>query len=97
MQILVRPALLIDLGNRVHHRRMVLVAKLAADLRQAGLRHLLGQVHGNLPRHHHIARVVLLLQVAHAHAELLGHGALNGLNGHFAHLHVNELLQALLR
>jgi hypothetical protein len=63
VQVLVGAALLVDLGNRVHHRGVVLVAELAADLRQAGFGHLLGQVHGDLPRHHHVARVVLLLQV----------------------------------
>ena len=34
---------------------------------------------------------------ADPHAELLGDGALNGLDGDLAHLHVDELLEALLR
>ena len=97
MQVLVGAALLVDLADGVHHRGVVLVAELAADFRQAGFGHLLGQVHGDLPRHHDVARVVLLLQVAHLHAELLGHGALNRLDRDLAHLHVDELLEALLR
>ena len=63
VQVLVGAALLVDLGDRVHHRGVVLVAELAADLGQTGFGHLLGQVHGDLARHHHVARVVLLLQV----------------------------------
>jgi len=49
LQVLVCAAQLVDLGDGVHHRGVVLVAKLAADLRQAGLRHILGEVHGDLP------------------------------------------------
>src|ERR1035441_6232688 len=41
VQILVCAAQLVDLGDRVHHGGVVLVAELAADLRQAGLGHLL--------------------------------------------------------
>ena len=97
VQVLVGAALLVDLADGVHDRGVVLVAELAADFGQAGLGHLLGEVHGDLPRHDYVARVVLLLEVAHAHAELLGDGALDGLDGDLAHLHVNELLEALLR
>jgi NADPH:quinone reductase-like Zn-dependent oxidoreductase len=63
VQVLVGAAVLVDLADGVHHRGVVLVAELAADLRQAGFGHLLGQVHGDLPRHHDVARVVLLLQL----------------------------------
>ena len=41
--------------------------------------------------------VVFLLQLRHAHAELLGDRALNGLDGHLAHLQIDKLLEALLR
>ena len=81
----------------MHHRRVVLVAELAADFRKAGFGHLLGQVHGDQARHDHIARIVLLLQVHHAHPKLFSDSALNRLNGDFAYLHVDKLLQALLR
>ena len=43
------------------------------------------------------AGVVLLLELGDAHAELLGDGALDGLDGDLAHLGVDELLEALLR
>ena len=76
---------------------MVFAAELPANLRQARLGQLLGQVHRDLPRHHNLARVVLLLQLRNPHAELLRHRALNRLNRDLAHLHVDELLQALLR
>ncbi len=62
-----------------------------------GLGHLLGQVHGDLARDHDLARVVLLLQLRDAHAEVLRHRALDGLDGDLADLRVDELLEALLR
>jgi len=78
------------------HRGVVLVAELAADLGQAGLGHLLGQVHGNLPREPPRCASYSSASVGDPHAEVLGHGALNGLDGDLAHLHVDELLEALL-
>ena len=97
VQVLVGAALFVDLADGVHHGGVVLVAELAADFGQAGFGHLLGEVHGDLARHDDVARVVLLLEVAHLHAELLGNGALDRLDGDLAHLHVDELLEALLR
>ena len=97
VKIFVGAALLVDLGDGVHDGGVVLVAELTADFRKARLRELLGQVHGDLARNDDVARVVFLLEVGDAHAKLLGDGALDGLDGDLADLHVNELLEALLR
>ena len=89
--------MLVDLADGVHHGGVVLAAELAADLGQRRLGELFGQVHGDLARHDDLARVVLLLELGDAHSELLGHRALDGLDGDLAHLGVDELLEALLR
>ena len=41
--------LVLDLLDRVHHRRVVLAAEVLTDLGQAQVRQLANQVHGDLP------------------------------------------------
>ena len=57
---------------------------------------MLRQVHGNLPRIHNRARIVLSFDLDQAQAKLLGHHFLDGLDGYLARLRIDEVFQHLL-
>ncbi len=97
VEIFVGAALLVDLADGVHDGGVVLAAELASDLGERRLGQLLGEVHRDLARDDDLPGVVLLLELGDAHGEVLGHGALDGLDGDLADLCVDELLEALLR
>src|SRR5689334_3985715 len=54
----------LDFADRVQHRGVIASAEAAADLRQAALRELLGQIHADLARPHHRAVTALREDVA---------------------------------
>jgi hypothetical protein len=94
VEVLVGAAGFVDFGDGVHDGGVVLAAELTADLGEGGFGHLLCEVHGDLARDDDLAGVVLLLELWDAHAEVLGDGALDGLDGDLADLGVDELLEA---
>ncbi len=88
--------MLVDLGNGVHNRRVVLAAELTADFRERSFGELFCQIHRDLARHYDLPRVILLLQLGDTHAELLGDSSLDCFNRDLTNLGIDELLQALL-
>src|SRR5215470_9302503 len=96
VQILVSLPLVFDFADRVHHGCMMLAPKLAANLRQRSLRHLLGEEHGDLAREDDSPGITLGLDFRHTKPKLLGNRFLDGFDGDLARLRVDEILQYLL-
>src|SRR4029078_13111338 len=65
----------------MQHGSVVLASKDAANLRQRGMRQLLDQIHGDLPRKHYFLGVGFLFQLRRLKLELVGHGAENRIHG----------------
>ena len=75
---------------------MVLAAERPADFGQRCVGELLDQVHGDLPGIHHLLGVALLFKLRLLDLEAFSDGLLDGIDGHPAILHVNQVLEDLL-
>lgn len=62
-----------DLAHGVQYRGVIAPAKHFADFRQAFLRHLLGQIHGNLAWLGNVGRALLAVHVGHLDLVEIGH------------------------
>src|SRR5262249_46034894 len=67
----------LNFSNGVNHRRVVLAAKAAADLRQRGARERLAEIHRDLSWHRDRLRVISRLQVCELQLVVLGDELLN--------------------
>jgi hypothetical protein len=96
VEVFVGAAHLFDLVDRVEHRRVMLAAELAADLRQRRGGELLHDVHRDLSRESDGARVAADFQILLAQVEVLADALLNQVDRNALFLRRDDVAQDLL-
>src|SRR3990167_7327288 len=86
-----------DLAHRMQHRGVVAPAEQLADLGQALLRHLLGQVHRDLARLGDAGRALLAVHVGDLDLVEVGHRLLDVLHADLPVLDAQQIFQRLAR
>ncbi len=89
-------ALLSDLAHRMQHRGVIAPSEQLADLRQALVRQLLGEVHGDLARTGDAGRALFGIHIGHLDLVEVGHGFLDVFDRHLAILQRQQIFERFL-